>query len=196
VLLLPQLWTVGRTGIPVIAAGGYFDGRAWSRRWRTRRRNRDGTRFLLTSDSEVSVDVKNVYRAPVTGTVVTVRSTGPHRVVSSRSGTTWKIRSAATPSTSIATPVAFHRCPACARDMLARDDQHRARVDVESVLMRANTPILLRAAMAEQARSGRDGSGQVVGVIIDLHLPRTDRRIMDEAGRIGRLREGYSPESG
>ena len=70
--------------IPVIAAGGFFDGRglvaalAWGAAGIAM-----GTRFLLTSDSPVADAVKQVYLAAgLDGTVVTQRVDGvPHRVL-------------------------------------------------------------------------------------------------------------------
>src|SRR5205807_6232474 len=81
-LLLPQV--AAAVDIPVIAAGGFFDGRglvaalAWGAAGIAM-----GTRFLLTSDSPVAGAVKQVYLAAgLDGTVVTRRVDGvPHRVL-------------------------------------------------------------------------------------------------------------------
>jgi len=81
-LLIPQV--VDAVDIPVIAAGGFFDGRglvaalAWGAAGLAM-----GTRFLLTSDSPVADEVKRVYlTAGLDGTVVTRRVDGvPHRVL-------------------------------------------------------------------------------------------------------------------
>ena len=81
-LLIPQL--AAAVDIPVIAAGGFFDGRglvaalAWGAAGIAM-----GTRFLLTSDSPVADAVKQVYLdAGLDGTVVTRRVDGvPHRVL-------------------------------------------------------------------------------------------------------------------
>ena len=81
-LLVPQV--AAAVDIPVIAAGGFFDGRglvaalAWGAAGIAM-----GTRFLLTSDSPVADAVKQVYLAAgLDGTVVTRRVDGvPHRVL-------------------------------------------------------------------------------------------------------------------
>src|SRR4029077_11692348 len=81
-LLVPQV--AAAVDIPVIAAGGVFDGRglvaalAWGAAGIAM-----GTRFLLTSDSPVADAVKQVYLAAgLDGTVVTTRVDGvPHRVL-------------------------------------------------------------------------------------------------------------------
>lgn len=81
-LLIPQV--AAAVDVPVIAAGGFFDGRglvaalAWGAAGVAM-----GTRFLLTSDSPVPGAVKQVYLAAgLDGTVVTTRVDGvPHRVI-------------------------------------------------------------------------------------------------------------------
>jgi NAD(P)H-dependent flavin oxidoreductase YrpB (nitropropane dioxygenase family) len=81
-LLIPQV--AAAVDVPVIAAGGFFDGRglvaalAWGAAGVAM-----GTRFLLTSDSPVPGAVKQVYLAAgLDGTVVTTRTDGvPHRVI-------------------------------------------------------------------------------------------------------------------
>ena len=84
-LLIPQV--TAAVDIPVIAAGGFFDGRglvaalAWGAAGIAM-----GTRFLLTSDSPVPDAVKQLYLAAgLDGTVVTARVDGvPHRVLRTR----------------------------------------------------------------------------------------------------------------
>jgi NAD(P)H-dependent flavin oxidoreductase YrpB (nitropropane dioxygenase family) len=81
-LLIPQV--AAAVDVPVIAGGGFFDGRglvaalAWGAVGIAM-----GTRFLLTSDSPVADAVKQVYLAAgLDGTVVTTRVDGvPHRVL-------------------------------------------------------------------------------------------------------------------
>jgi NAD(P)H-dependent flavin oxidoreductase YrpB (nitropropane dioxygenase family) len=81
-LLVPQV--AAAVDIPVIAAGGFFDGRglvaalAWGAAGVAM-----GTRFLLTSESPVADEVKRLYLAAgLDGTVVTRRVDGvPHRVL-------------------------------------------------------------------------------------------------------------------
>jgi len=81
-LLVPQV--AAAVGIPVIAAGGFFDGRglvaalAWGATGIAM-----GTRFLLTSDSPVPGAAKGLYLAAgLDGTVITTRVDGmPLRVL-------------------------------------------------------------------------------------------------------------------
>jgi NAD(P)H-dependent flavin oxidoreductase YrpB (nitropropane dioxygenase family) len=141
-LLTPQV--AAAVDVPVIAAGGFFDGRglvaalAWGAAGIAM-----GTRFLLTSDSPVPDAVKRLYLAAgLDGTVVTTRVDGvPHRVLRTRmvdrlisGGTTGG---------------------------LLRAVQYRRRP--------ANTPVLLRAAMVDgRTDLGLMSSGQVAGLIEDL----------------------------
>jgi NAD(P)H-dependent flavin oxidoreductase YrpB (nitropropane dioxygenase family)/DNA/RNA-binding domain of Phe-tRNA-synthetase-like protein len=84
-LLIPQV--AAAVDVPVIAAGGFFDGRglvaalAWGAAGIAM-----GTRFLLTSDSPVPEAVKRLYLAAgLDGTVVTAQVDGvPHRVLRTR----------------------------------------------------------------------------------------------------------------
>src|SRR5277367_6345245 len=81
-LLLPSV--LDAVSIPVIAAGGFFDGRGLAAALAYGAAGiAMGTRFLLTSDSPVAGVVKQAYLASeVTGTVVTTRVDGvPHRVL-------------------------------------------------------------------------------------------------------------------
>src|ERR1700682_3485634 len=81
-LLLPQV--VDAVDIPVIAAGGYFDGRGLVSALAYGAAGiAMGTRFLLTTDSPVGDAVKELYLAKtVTDTLVTTQVDGvPHRVL-------------------------------------------------------------------------------------------------------------------
>ena len=81
-LLIPQV--VDAVDIPVIAAGGFFDGRGLVAALGYGAAGiAMGTRFLLTTDSPVADAVKRVYLAAgLDGTVVTRRVDGvPHRVL-------------------------------------------------------------------------------------------------------------------
>ena len=81
-LLIPQV--AAAVDIPVIAAGGFFDGRGLVAALAYGAAGiAMGTRFLLTSDSPVADEVKQVYLAAgLDGTVVTTRVDGvPHRVL-------------------------------------------------------------------------------------------------------------------
>ena len=81
-LLLPQV--VSAVDIPVVAAGGFFDGRGLVAALAYGAEGiAMGTRFLLTTDSPVADAVKQVYLAKtLTDTVVTTKVDGvPHRVL-------------------------------------------------------------------------------------------------------------------
>ncbi len=173
-LLIPQV--VDAVGVPVIAAGGFFDGRGLAAALAYGAAGiAMGTRFLLTSDSPVADAVKRVYLASdVTGTVVTTRADGvPHRLLRTQfvdslesasrlSGLLRSLRSAA----------AFRRAAQLTWADLIREGRAARRgtaLTWSQVLMAANTPVLLRATMADgRPEAGVMPSGQVAGLIGDL----------------------------
>src|SRR5581483_5291147 len=186
-LLIPQI--AAAVDIPVIAAGGFFDGRglvaalAWGAAGVAL-----GTRFLLTSDSPVADAVKHVYLdAGLDGTVVTTRADGvPHRVLRTtmvdrleRGGRLGSlVRSARNAA-------AFRGVSGLSwREMLSQGRAMHGELSVGQVLMAANTPVLLRAAMVEgRTDLGLMSSGQVTGLISDLpSCAELIESIMAEAG--------------
>jgi NAD(P)H-dependent flavin oxidoreductase YrpB (nitropropane dioxygenase family) len=214
-LLVPQV--AAAVDIPVIAAGGFFDGRglvaalAWGAAGIAM-----GTRFLLTSDSPVAGAVKGVYLAAgLDGTVVTTRVDGvPHRVLRTtmvdqlegggrtgaghgragagrgRAGA----RLASGPrrvealARSARNAVAFRGLSGMGwREMLrqGREMRRGGGLSWAQVLMAANTPVLLRAAMVDgRTDLGLMSSGQVTGLIDDLpSCAELIESIMAEAGR-------------
>jgi NAD(P)H-dependent flavin oxidoreductase YrpB (nitropropane dioxygenase family) len=200
-LLVPQV--AAAVDIPVIAAGGFFDGRglvaalAWGAAGIAM-----GTRFLLTSDSPVAAAVKGVYlAAALDGTVVTRRVDGvPHRVLRTTmvdhlmrggrlGGLVRSARNAA----------AFRGVSGMGwREMLrqGRDMRRGSGLSWGQVLMAANTPVLLRAAMVDgRTDLGLMSSGQVAGLIDDLpSCAELIEGIMAEAGatldRLDGVRKG------
>jgi NAD(P)H-dependent flavin oxidoreductase YrpB (nitropropane dioxygenase family) len=173
-LLIPQV--VDAVDVPVIAAGGYFDGRGLAAALAYGAAGiAMGTRFLLTSDSPVPAAVKQVYLASdVTGTIVTSRVDGvPHRVLRTplterldRAGAlTGLARSARAAAafrgvTGLSWPDLFRQGRALRRD---------GGLTWAQVLMAANTPMLLRAAMVDgRPDLGLMSAGQVTGLIADL----------------------------
>jgi NAD(P)H-dependent flavin oxidoreductase YrpB (nitropropane dioxygenase family) len=187
-LLLPQVVDV--VDIPVVAAGGFFDGRglvaalAYGASAVAM-----GTRFLLTQDSPVTREVKDVYlQTPVTGTVVTTQVDGvPHRVL--RTALVDRLERAHGPrriARAARNAVAFQRLTGTPWREVAREGLSMKRTHELSwsqVVMAANTPMLLKAAMVEgRPDLGVMSSGQVVGVIDDLPtVAELVDRIMTEA---------------
>ncbi|MEV0236941.1 nitronate monooxygenase [Nonomuraea sp. NPDC050786] len=181
-LLLPQV--VDAVDIPVIAAGGFFDGRGLVAALAYGACGiAMGTRFLLTSDSPVPDEVKKLYLA-TRETVVTTRVDGvPHRVLLTpfvasleRSRLVRAVMNGAR----------FKRLSGLSWAAMLREGRRmRQARDLTwaQVLQAANTPVLLRAAMVEgRADLGVMASGQVVGVIDDLPSCRElIDRIMAEA---------------
>ena len=194
-LLLPQV--VDAVDLPVIAAGGFFDGRGLVAALAYGASGvAMGTRFLLTQDSTVGNAVKQVYldRA-VTDTLVTTQVDGvPHRVL--RTDFTERLDQAG-PLTSVPralrNALRFKRLSGISwTDMLREGRAMRKSQDLSwsQVVMAANTPMLLKAAMVDgRPDLGVMASGQVVGVIDDLPtVAELLDRIIDEAEvALGRL---------
>jgi NAD(P)H-dependent flavin oxidoreductase YrpB (nitropropane dioxygenase family) len=224
-LLIPQI--TAAVDVPVIAAGGFFDGRglvaalAWGAAGVAM-----GTRFLLTSDSPVPDAVKQLYLAAgLDGTVVTTRVDGvPHRVLRTRMvdhlvgarGVGALVRSARNAA-------AFRGLSGLSWAEMVRQGQALKRGTGQGgtgqrgtgqrgtgqrgtgrrgtgrrgtgqrdtgltwgqVLMAANTPVLLRAAMVDgRPDLGLMSSGQVAGLIEDLpSCAELIEAIMAEADR-------------
>ena len=187
-LLLPQV--VDTVDVPVVAAGGYFDGRGLVAALAYGASGiAMGTRFLLTTDSPVPEAVKRHYLSKsVTDTVVTRQVDGvPHRVLRSdlvdalESAGAWRRTTGA-----VRSAVAFKKLSGTPWSAIVREGlamRKSQELTWSQVLMAANTPMLLRAAMVD----GRDdlgvmASGQVVGVIDDLpSCAELIDRIMGEA---------------
>jgi NAD(P)H-dependent flavin oxidoreductase YrpB (nitropropane dioxygenase family) len=173
-LLIPQV--VDAVDIPVIAAGGFFDGRGLVAALAYGAAGvAMGTRFLLTSDSPVADAVKKVYlAADLTGTVVTRRVDGvPHRVL--RTTLTDRLEGAGrltAPLRSAGNAARFRGLSGSSwRGLIAAGRAMRRDTGLSwgQVLMAANTPVLLRAAMVDgRPDLGLMSSGQVAGLIDDL----------------------------
>jgi len=173
-LVLPQV--VDTVDVPVIAAGGFFDGRGLVAALAYGAQGiAMGTRFLLTTDNTVPLNVKHFYmEQTVNDTVVTTKVDGvPHRVLRTQfveqleSGGRIRtlaraLRNALAFKTQSGTPLA---------SMIREGLAMRKTFDLSwsQVIMAANTPMLLRAAMVDgDLRYGVMASGQVVGLIDDL----------------------------
>ncbi|XVA01924.1 NAD(P)H-dependent flavin oxidoreductase [Prescottella equi] len=173
-LLLPQV--VDAVDIPVIAAGGYFDGRGLVSALAY---GADGiamgTRFMLTSDSPVAQAVKDVYLSKsVNDTVVTLEIDGvPQRVL--RAGTIDQLESTRGPQRmlrALRNAVAFQRLSGTPwKDMIREGLEMKKSHELgwRQVVMAANAPMLYRSALVDgNADIGVMATGQVVGLIDDV----------------------------
>jgi NAD(P)H-dependent flavin oxidoreductase YrpB (nitropropane dioxygenase family) len=175
-LVLPQVVDTVGDRIPVIAAGGFFDGRGLVAALAYGASGiAMGTRFLLTRESPVPEAVKAFYLArSVTDTVVTSRVDGvPHRVL--RTEFVDKLEGAAGPAAftrAVRNALAFRKLSGIPLRSMLREGRSMRKTHELSwgqVVMAANTPMLLRAAMVDgRTDLGVMASGQVVGMIDDL----------------------------
>jgi NAD(P)H-dependent flavin oxidoreductase YrpB (nitropropane dioxygenase family) len=199
-LLLPQV--VDAVDIPVIGAGGFFDGRGLVAALSYGAAGiAMGTRFLLTRESTVPDAVKQFYlQRAVTDTVVTTQVDGmPHRVL--RTELVEKLERG-NPITSVPraarNAVAFKGVSGLSWRAMAKEGLAMKRgneLTWSQVVMAANTPMLLKAAMVDgRPDLGVMASGQVVGVIDDLPtVEELLERIMAEADKtLTRLTVGMS----
>lgn len=173
-LLLPAV--LDAVDIPVIAAGGFFDGRGLAAALAYGAAGiAMGTRFLLTRESTVPDEVKRFYlRHGLDGTVVTTRVDGmPHRVLRTELVTTLERAGAVRGLVRAARNASRFRAvtglswPAMIRQGLAmrRSGDYRW----SQVIMAANTPMLLRSGLVDgRTDAGVLASGQVVGLLTDL----------------------------
>ncbi len=197
-LVLPQV--VDAVDIPVIAAGGFFDGRGLVAALAYGASGiAMGTRFLLTRESTVPDVVKQAYLdRSVTDTIVTKQVDGvPHRVLRTelveeleRRGRVSSLALAARNA------FAFKRVSGTSwRALMTEGLAMRKNQDLtwSQVVMAANTPMLLKAAMVDgRPDLGVMSSGQVVGVIDDLpSVADVITRVIAEADAVlGRLADG------
>ena len=187
-VLLPQV--VDAVDIPVIAAGGFFDGRGLVAALAYGAEGiAMGTRFLLTSDSAVARDVKQVYLDKgVTDTVVTTEVDGvPHRVLRTEFvDELLKSRALGRMTRAVRNAIAFQKLSGTPwRDVVTEGLAMRksAELSFSQLVMAANTPMLLKAAMVDgRPDLGVMASGQVAGLIEDLpSCQELITRIMAEA---------------
>lgn len=176
-LLLPSvLDALGPDGIPVVAAGGFFDGRGLVAALSYGAEGvAMGTRFLLTSDSAVPDAVKAQYLERGLGdTVVSTKVDGmPHRVL--RTELVEKLESGNS-ATALAAAAKnankFKRMTGMKWSTMLKDGRTMRKSGErtwQQVIMAGNTPMLLRAGLVEgNTEAGVLASGQVVGMINDL----------------------------
>ncbi|MEV8533059.1 nitronate monooxygenase [Streptomyces sp. NPDC051211] len=173
-VLLPQV--VDAVDIPVIAAGGFHDGRGLVAALAYGAAGiAMGTRFLLTSDSTVPDRVKARYlAAAVKDVTVTTAVDGlPHRMLRTelvdsleRAGRAGALARA------VRHAAGFRKISGLSWAQMVRDGlamKHGKDLSWSQVLLAANTPMLLKASMVEgRTDLGVMASGQVAGVIEDL----------------------------
>lgn len=187
-VLLPQV--VDAVDIPVIAAGGFRDGRGLVAALAHGAAGiAMGTRFLLTSDSTVPDAVKARYLAAgVQDITVTTAVDGlPHRML--RSELVAGLERAGRPAAllrAVRHAAAFRKVSGVSWARMVRDGRamrHGKELTWSQVLLAANTPMMLKSAMVDgDPRGGVMASGQVAGVIDDLpSCQELVDRIMAEA---------------
>ncbi|MGY4916091.1 NAD(P)H-dependent flavin oxidoreductase [Streptomyces sp. 900116325] len=189
-VLLPQV--VDAVDIPVIAAGGFHDGRGLVAALAYGAAGiAMGTRFLLTSDSTVPDTVKARYLAAgVRDITVTTAVDGlPHRMLRTEmvaalehAGRTRALVQA------VRRAAGLKRISGLSWSRMVRDGlamRHGKDLAWSQVLLAANTPMLLKASMVDgRTDLGVMASGQVAGVIEDLpSCAELVGRLMDEAQR-------------
>ncbi|WP_327595407.1 NAD(P)H-dependent flavin oxidoreductase [Streptomyces chartreusis] len=187
-VLLPQV--VDAVEIPVVAAGGFFDGRGLVAALSYGAAGiAMGTRFLLTSDSTVPDAVKARYlAATVRDVTVTTAVDGlPHRMLRTdlvdaleRSGRARAFLQA------VRRAAGYRKLSGTTWRRMLRDGRalrHGKDLTWGQILLAANTPMLLRASMVDgRTDLGVMASGQVAGLIDDLpSCAELVDRIMKEA---------------
>jgi NAD(P)H-dependent flavin oxidoreductase YrpB (nitropropane dioxygenase family) len=173
-LLLPTV--LDAVEIPVIAAGGFYDGRGLAAALSYGAAGVGmGTRFLLTQDSRVPDSVKQRYlEADLNGTVVTAKVDGmPHRMLRTDLVESVEESSALKRLGPTARrTLAFKKMSGMSWRQLVKDGQamkHGSERSWAQMVLAANTPMMLKAGLVEgDPTAGVLASGQVVGVIDDL----------------------------
>jgi NAD(P)H-dependent flavin oxidoreductase YrpB (nitropropane dioxygenase family) len=200
-VLLPQV--VDAVDIPVVAAGGFHDGRGLVAALAYGAAGvAMGTRFLLTSDSTVPDAVKVRYvAATVKDVTVTTAVDGlPHRMLRTplvdsleRAGRARALLHA------VRRASGFRKLSGMTWRRMIHDGlamKHGKDLAWSQVLLAANTPMLLRAAMVDgRTDLGVMASGQVAGVIDDLpSCAELVDRIMAEAEEVLKSLERHGPD--
>ncbi|MGW7045611.1 NAD(P)H-dependent flavin oxidoreductase [Streptomyces avermitilis] len=189
-VLLPQV--VDAVDLPVVAAGGFHDGRGLVAALAYGAAGvAMGTRFLLTSDSTVPDAVKAAYlAATVKDVTVTTAVDGlPHRML--RTPFVGSLETAGRTRAlvrAVRRAAGFRKLSGLTWSRMVRDGlamKHGKELTWSQVLLAANTPMLLRSAMVDgRTDLGVMASGQVAGVIDDLpSCAELVERIMAEAER-------------
>jgi NAD(P)H-dependent flavin oxidoreductase YrpB (nitropropane dioxygenase family) len=187
-LLVPQV--VDTVDIPVVAAGGFYDGRGLVAALAYGASGiAMGTRFLLTQESRVPDSVKSVYLdTPVTGTVVTRKIDGaPQRVI--RTKVIDRLEGAgrlvALPR-ALANALRFRKLTGTPlRDLVREGLAMKKSQDLTwgQMVMAANAPMLTKATMVDgHLETGILPTGMGVGVMDELPtVAELVERIIQEA---------------
>lgn len=187
-VLLPQV--VDAVDIPVVAAGGFRDGRGLVAALAQGAAGvAMGTRFLLTSDSTVPDAVKAEYLAAgVKDITVTTKVDGlPHRML--RTPLVASLERSGRPAAllrALRHAAGFKAHSGLGWAEMVRDGlamKHGKDLTWSQVLLAANTPMMLKASMVDgRPDLGVMASGQVAGLIDDLpSCAELVGRIMSEA---------------
>ncbi len=175
-LLTPSVVDAVGTTVPVVAGGGFFDGRGLVAALAYGAQGiAMGTRFLLTQESRVPDAVKQRYlETTVTGTVVSTAVDGvPQRVV--RTAVVDRLERAG-PVRSLVRSLAnahdFRRDTGVTLAGLLREGwalRRTAELTWSQVIMAANAPMMTRAALVDgRIEAGILPTGQVVGELDTL----------------------------
>ncbi len=173
-LLLPTV--LDAVDIPVVAAGGFFDGRGLAAALSYGAAGVGmGTRFLLTQDSSVPQAVKELYLGyDLNGTVVTAKVDGmPHRMLRTDLVEELEETSAVKRfGPTLRRTWEFKQSSGMSWLALAKDGRAMKKTQgrtLAQMTLAANTPVMLKAGLVDgDTSAGVLASGQVVGVIDEL----------------------------
>jgi NAD(P)H-dependent flavin oxidoreductase YrpB (nitropropane dioxygenase family) len=194
-LLLPTV--LDAVDIPVIAAGGFFDGRGLAAALSYGAAGIGmGTRFLLTKDSAVPDAVKELYLSyGLDGTVVTDKVDGmPHRML--RTQLVEELQETSTLKRlgpTLRRTLEFKKMSGMTWRQLAADGKamkHGSERSWAQMVLAANTPMMLKSGLVEgDTNAGVLASGQVVGVLDDLPTCEEliDRVVTEAAAQLRQL---------
>ncbi len=173
-LLLPSV--VSAVDIPVVAAGGFFDGSGLAAALAYGAVGIGmGTRFLLTADSAVPDAIKQRYLGfGLDGTVVTTKADGmPHRLLRTEFVNGLEGQGSVRQLVpTLRRSLEFKKMSGLSWPALAKDALSMKKASGRTwsqMMLAANTPMLLRAGLVEgDTSAGMLAAGQVVGLIDDL----------------------------
>lgn len=193
-ILLPSV--VAAVDIPVIAAGGFHDGRGLAAALAFGAAGVGmGTRFLLTRDSAVPEAVKHRYLSfGLDGTVVTTKADGmPHRLLRTEFVEDLeRTRGISHLLPTLRRSLEFKKMAGLSWRQMVRDGLSMQKASGRSwsqMALAANTPMLLKAGLVDgDTRAGMLAAGQVVGMIDDLPSCEelVDRVVRDGAEHLRR----------